>query len=176
MMGKIFEEMVATLNRLGMKVFLIGYRALEIRGITINNETGDHDVFIDKPFTPEVRDEITSVFRGLGYNVKWRKWGMAIEYGDIHLNIHNTPLIFDDEFMGRCEYRDGVYIPSLEDLIILKLMSGKARDIKDIKKIFSIEGVRIDLKYLMNRARDAGLEKPLKKLLRRMGIDMGLSR
>ncbi len=144
-MDKKFLEIVTILNRLGMKVFIIGARALELRGVSLNRETGDWDIFIDKPYTPEVRDILTKEFRSRGYNIQWRKWGIILEGGGLHVDINYAPLTFDEEFLRRCISTNGFYIPSLEDLIILKLMSGEAKDIKDIKKIFSTEGVELDL-------------------------------
>ncbi len=170
------QEIISILNGLGMKVFIIGARALELRGVSLNRETGDWDIFIDKPYTPEVRDILTKEFRKLGINVQWRKWGIRLEFSEFHVNIYNIPLTFDEEFLRRCISTNNVYLPSLEDLIILKLMSGEAKDIKDIKKIFNTEGVELELNYLMKRAREAGLEKTLYRLLKRMGFNMGVSR
>ncbi len=166
------QGIISILNGLGMKVFIVGARALELRGVSLNRETGDWDIFIDKPYTPEVRDILTKEFRKRGINVQWRKWGIRLESSEFHVNIYNIPLTFDEEFLRRCISTNNVYLPSLEDLIILKLMSGEARDIKDIKKILKTEGIELDLNYLTKRARDAGLEKHLKRLLKTAGVNI----
>ncbi|MEM1598547.1 MAG: DUF6036 family nucleotidyltransferase [Pyrobaculum sp.] len=51
-----------------------------------------------------------------------------------------------------------VLLPSAEDLIILKVMSGERKDVEDIKEILR----RVDLDYLLKRASEAGVEKELK--------------
>ena len=57
-------------------------------------------------------------------------------------------------------------LPSIEDLIILKLMSGERKDIHDVKKILAQQWPTIDKGYLQERAQQAGLEKELRKILR----------
>ena len=61
-------------------------------------------------------------------------------------------------------------LPSIEDLIILKLMSGERKDVHDVKKILVQQWPLIDKGYLQERARQAGLEKELRKILRRLGL------
>ncbi len=50
-------------------------------------------------------------------------------------------------------------IPSIEDLAILKLMSGEKKDLSDLKKILHQAWHRLDREYLYRRASQAGLEK-----------------
>jgi len=47
-------------------------------------------------------------------------------------------------------------------------MSGERKDLMDLKKIFSQKREEIDISYLQIRARQAGLEKDLEKILRRL--------
>jgi len=63
-----------------------------------------------------------------------------------------------------------VLLPSLEDIVVMKLMSGERKDRGDLKKILHKAWHRLDKEYLYKRARQAGLEKELEKLLRRLGL------
>lgn len=158
------------LGKLGVRVFIIGARSLILHGIDIGRTTRDWDFTIDKPFTRELRDAITDALRAHGFKVQWRKWGMLVE-NDIHIDINYAPLIFDEEFLARSKpLADNIYLPSLEDIIVLKLMSSERKDIADLKKAIHQAWTRLDHKYLFRRARQAGLEKELRRLLRRLGI------
>lgn len=153
------------LTGLGFKVILIGARALHLYGVL--RETRDWDFTVDAPYTPEVRDRITSALRALGCAVQWRKWGFYVDCGGAHVDVNYAPLTLDDAFLKRCRRVGDVLLPSAEDLIILKAMSGERKDVEDIKEI--LRRVDLDLDYLLKRASEAGVEKELKKLLKRVG-------
>ena len=81
------------------------------------------------------------------------------------IDINYAPLIFDEEFLARSKpLADNIYLPSLEDIIVLKLMSSERKDIADLKKAIHQAWTRLDHKYLFRRARQAGLEKELRRL------------
>ena len=158
------------LGRVGVKVFIIGARSLIIHGVNLGRETRDWDVTIDKPFTPELRDTITRELRSRGFKVQWRKWGFTVE-DDVHIDVNYAPLTLDKVFIERSRVlAHGILIPSLEDLVVLKLMSGERKDISDIKKILHQTWSMIDREYLYRRAKQAGLEKELERILRRMNL------
>ncbi len=155
---------------LGLRVFIIGARSIMVHGVDLGRETRDWDIVIDKPFTPELRDIITRLLRSRGFKVQWRKWGFLVE-DDIHIDINYAPLILDEEFMNRSRVlTENILLPSLEDIVILKLMSGERKDIDDIKKILSQAWPRLDKDYLYRRAKQAGLEKELEKILKRLRL------
>ncbi len=96
--------------------------------------------------------------------------GFLVE-DDIHVDINYAPLTPDEEFIRRSrEIEPGVYLPSLEDIVILKLMSGERKDIVDVKRVLHQMWHMLDREYLYMRARQAGLERELRKLLRRPGL------
>ncbi|MEB3860667.1 MAG: hypothetical protein GSR84_00425 [Desulfurococcales archaeon] len=160
----------STLARLGLKTFIIDARSLIVHGVDLGRETRDWIIIIDKPFTMELRDTITRELRSRGFKVQWRKWGFLVEDG-IHIDINYAPLILDSEFIERSrEVAENILLPSMEDIIILKLMSGERKDIDDIKKILAQAWHRIDKDYLYRRAQQAGLERELRKVLRRAGL------
>ena len=93
---------------------------------------------------------------------------------DIRIDINYAPLTLDDDFIERSRRLVGnIYLPSLEDLIILKLMSSERKDIGDLKRILRQSWNKLDKQYLHRRARQAGLERELEKLLKRLGLHPG---
>lgn len=158
------------LTRLGLRIFIIGARSIMVHGVDLGRETRDWDVAIDKPFTPELRDAITRELRSKGFRVQWRKWGFLVE-DEVHVDINYAPLTLDDEFIKRSRtLASNILLPSLEDIVILKLMSGERKDREDLKKILHQAWHRLDKEYLFKRARQAGLEWELERLLRRLGL------
>ncbi len=164
------RRVAKVLKQLGLRIFIIGARSIIIHGIDLGRETRDWDIVIDKPFTPELRDKITKLLRSMGFRVQWRKWGLLVE-DDIHIDINYAPLILDDEFIRRGkELEPDILLPSLEDLVILKLMSGEKKDIEDVKKILHQTWHKLDKEYLVRRVQQTGLEKELKKILKRLKL------
>lgn len=155
---------------LGLRVFVIGARSVIVHGVDLGRETRGWDIAIDKPFTPELRDAVTRELRSRGFKVQWRKWGLLVE-DDIHVDINYAPLTLDDEFVRRSKMlTSNILLPSLEDIVVLKLMSGERKDVADLKKILSWAWHRLDKEYLYRRAHQAGLEKRLRRLARRLGL------
>ncbi len=158
------------LSRLGLRVFVIGARSVVIHGVDLGRETRDWDIVIDKPFTQELRDAITRELRSRGFKVQWRKWGFLVE-DDAHIDINYAPLTLDQEFIKRSKnISKNLWLPSLEDLVILKIMSNEKKDINDVKRILTQTWHILDKEYLYKRARQAGLEKELKRILARLGL------
>ncbi|MGC8949293.1 MAG: DUF6036 family nucleotidyltransferase [Thermoprotei archaeon] len=164
------RKLASLLSALDLRVFIIGARSFMIHGINIGRETKDWDIAIDKLFTLELRDRITETLRNMGFKVQWRKWGFLVK-NDAHIDINYAPLTMDEEFVKRCiTVENEIMIPSLEDLIILKLMSSEKKDIEDLKKALHQAWHRLDREYLYARARQAGFDEQLRRLLRRLRL------
>ncbi|MCE4601388.1 MAG: hypothetical protein F7C38_07520 [Desulfurococcales archaeon] len=159
------------LAKLGLRVFVIGARSAIVHGVDLGRETRDWDIAVDKPFTPELRDAITRELRSRGFKVQWRKWGFLVE-DDIHIDINYAPLTLDEEFIERSKsvVGDILLLPSIEDIVVLKLMSGERKDTDDVKKMLVQTWHRLDKEYLYKRARQAGLERKLERILRRLRL------
>jgi len=158
------------LNSLGLKVFIIGARSILIHGVDLGRETRDWDIAIDKSFTPELRDKITRLLRNMGFKVQWRKWGFLVS-NDVHVDINYAPLILDEEFINRSRViEESVYVPCLEDIIVLKLMSSEKKDIADLKRVLHQSWGRLDKDYLYMRVKQTGLEREFNRLLKRLGL------
>ncbi len=80
--------------------------------------------------------------------MQWRKWGLLVE-DDIHVVINYAPLTLDEEFVRRSRVLgENILLPSLEDIAVLKLMSGERKDYEDLKRILHQEWHRLDKEYL----------------------------
>ena len=124
-----------------------------------------------RPFTPKLRDALTRELRSRGFKVQWRKWGLLVE-GDIHVDINYAPLILDEELVRRSRVLgENILLPSLEDLLVLRLMSGERKDYEDLKRILYQAWHRLNKEYLFRRVRQAGLDRELRRILRRLGLD-----
>jgi len=158
------------LAELGLRMFIIGARSVLIHGFDLGRETKDWDIAVDKPFTPELRDRITEALRMMGFKVQWRKWGFLVT-DDIHVDINYAPLTLDEEFAERSRaVAENIPLPCVEDIVVLKLMSGERKDIDDVKKILQQAWHRLDKEYLYRRARQTGLERELERIVRRLGL------
>ncbi|BES80578.1 hypothetical protein [Pyrodictium abyssi] len=93
-------QIAELLGNIGLRVYIIGARALMLHGVGLQRETRDWDVTITAPFTRELRDRITGMLRSKGFKVQWRKWGLLVE-DDIHVDINYAPLILDEEWEAR---------------------------------------------------------------------------
>ena len=69
----IVKELVKILTSAGLEVYMIGTRSIIFHGVDLGRETKDWDLTIDKPYTIELRNKLTSLLRGKGYKVQWRK-------------------------------------------------------------------------------------------------------
>ena len=65
-----------------------------------------------------------------------------------------------------------IFLPPLEDIIILKLLSPRKKDKKDVGYALRLGTKKIDLKNLMNKARKVGVEKKLIRLAKRYEVDL----
>jgi len=111
---------------LGLRVFIIGARSIAVHGVDLGREMRDWGIAIDRPFTRELRDTITRELRSRGFKVQWRKWGFLVEGGGTRIDINYAPLTLDEEFVERSRaVAEYILLPSIEDLVVLKLMSGR---------------------------------------------------
>jgi len=170
-----YNEIIRILKENKSKVVVAGVRAFFYRGIPVFRFTKDLDI-VCTLVIDELREKVTKQLRSLGYNVSWRVWGLTVEKDLDRIDIMIKPIIIDEEFYERCKVLnvDGeVFIPSIEDTIILKIIASRKQDIKDVKMVLHILNRefedRIDFAYLFKRAEQAGV-KVKKKLMRYLRI------
>ncbi|MHC1629071.1 MAG: DUF6036 family nucleotidyltransferase [Candidatus Nezhaarchaeales archaeon] len=167
---KELREAIEIISSLGLKAYIVGARSLIIQGIELGRETKNWDLILNSPYTVHLRDSLTSEFRKRRFSVQWRKWGLLIEKNKLHIDINYAPLTLDQEFEERSKVIHGLTLPSLEDLVILKLMSGERKDIEDLKKTLAQAWEKLDKEYIAKRVKQAGLEKQYNRLLKRLGL------
>ncbi|MGH2639431.1 MAG: DUF6036 family nucleotidyltransferase, partial [Rhabdochlamydiaceae bacterium] len=69
---------------------------------------------------------------------------------------------------NRLEISEGVFVlvPQIEDLIIMKLLTARTRDMRDVRHALRTFRSQIDMNKLANRAKDAGVDVKLRRLER----------
>ncbi|MHB8565586.1 MAG: DUF6036 family nucleotidyltransferase [Nitrososphaerales archaeon] len=63
-----------------------------------------------------------------------------------------------------------VYLPPLEDIVLMKLIAGRSKDMTDLKHILSTGRDKIDKERLLEKAKNAGFEKKIVSLLKRIEL------
>jgi len=72
------QKIAQIIDALGLRLFLIGARALIVHGVDIGRETSDWDLTINSS-VKELRETLTHALRNAGFNVQWRSWGLAVD-------------------------------------------------------------------------------------------------
>ena len=173
-----FKEVVEYIQtRMGKKVYLIGIRAMFERGVPLWRFTDDFDIYT--PLTPEERDETIDHVRGKyeGASHIWSRFGFGLNFDPIgHIDVNIIPPdILDESWEEEAIEinRVQVFLPPLEDLLVLKLLSPRRKDAKDVGVALRLGREKIDLGRLKARAEKAGVRRKLTKIAKRYGVDLG---
>ncbi len=164
------EGILKVLEAVGARAYLIGARALLMYG-AITRTTKDIDVMITVEDLKTLRDIMTRELRKRGFMVQWRSWGLLVKSKrGLEIDLNTPMLLLDKEFQRRARrvYRN-LYLPSLEDLIVTKLMSLERKDYSDIKEVFKLAG-KIDFEYLCKRIQQANLKREFNRIAKRIGV------
>ncbi len=172
--GGELKEVLSVLRSMNAKAYLIGARALLMHG-AIARTTKDIDLMITIENLNVLRERLTRELRKRGgFTVQWRSWGGLLvksKNGGVEIDLNTPMLLLDEEFEKRAtNITDNLYLPSIEDLIVTKLMSLERKDYSDIKEIFRLAS-KIDFEYLCRRIREANLEREFNKIARRIGVE-----
>jgi hypothetical protein len=168
--SKEFEELLKVFEEFNYYAYLIGARALILHGL-LHRTTKDIDIMVTVSDVKELRGKIAEALRKRGFNVQWRVWGLLVKTsGGYEIDVNGPLLIYDKEFHAFSKQIYGnLYLPSLEDLIVTKLMAFGRRDYEDLKDVLGkAEG--IDYNRLCKRIREAGLLNEFNKLSKRLGV------
>lgn len=177
-------DFVRLFERLDLRYVIMGGLAVRVHGIPRPTHDVDFTVAIDRSELAVLFDAVTD----LGYSVPppyERGWvdevgGMPLikfrtyldaEHG-IDVDIFLAESAFQQSVLSRRQtiQIDGVtaWLVSPEDLILLKLLAGRARDKADIGDILFMQG-ELDRTYLRRWAKQLGIATELEETLKRPG-------
>jgi hypothetical protein len=175
--SKEFRDVVRYIQtELDKKVYLIGIRAMFHRGIPLWRFTDDFDVYT--PLVQEEREKIIDFVRGKYEGAKhvWSKFGFGLDFDPIgHIDVTIIPPATQDESWDKDTIETNgvqVYLPPLEDIIVLKLLSPRRKDAKDVGVALRLGKEKINFEGLKVKAENAGVSKKLNKIAKRYGEDL----
>lgn len=170
-----FRDVVRYIQtRLGKKVYLIGIRAMFERGIPLWRFTDDFDVYTS--LTLEERDKIIDFVRKKYDGAKhvWSRFGFGLDFDPIgHIDVNIIPPTIQDETWEKEVIEINgvqVFLPPLEDLLVLKLLSPRRKDRKDVGVALRLGKEKINVERLKAKAEKAGVSKKLTKIAKRYGV------
>jgi hypothetical protein len=164
------------MERFKKKVYLRGIRAAYEHGIPIFRQTVDLDVF--SPISGDERDELSEYIQ-VNYpktTGQWKWYGVQYHFRDRddRLDLATANSIFAEFYDGSWDQRTvqvlgGVplNLPPLEDLVIMKLVAGRAKDIADLRRIIALGWSKLDRAKLLSKASKTGHARQLKSILRK---------
>lgn len=175
--SKEFRDVVRYIQtELDKKVYLIGIRAMFHRGIPLWRFTDDFDVYT--PLVQEEREKIIDFVRRKYEGAKhvWSKFGFGLDFDPIgHIDVTIIPPAIQDESWDKDTIEINgvqVYLPPLEDIIVLKLLSPRRKDAKDVGVALRLGKEKINFEGLKVKAENAGVSKKLNKIAKRYGEDL----
>ena len=173
-----FRDVVRYIQtKLKKRVYLIGLRALYERGVPAYRLTEDFDIYA--PMTKEERNDIIKHVRKRYESSKerWTDFGFTLDFDPIgHVDVNIAPLkVYDNSWDKEAvEINDViVYLPPIEDLLVLKLLSPRRLDRKDVGVALLHARDKIDFDRLKTKAQKVGVEKKLVKIAKRYGVRLG---
>lgn len=178
---KTLDALVALLNRMHVDYVLMG--GLVVRAYSIPRATEDVDItlsldherlpeffealedqeyVVPEPYKSGWLDELKGM-----HLVKLRRY---IGTHGVDVDVFLVESRFQEEIMSRRRIADvegrQLWIASPEDLMLLKLVSGRPRDWIDIADVFFTQGdLDLDLDYMQRWATELGVEKELVRAL-----------
>jgi hypothetical protein len=175
-----YKKIVNFLNDGGYSYIVIGGIAASVIGEARVTADVDVDIVIDK-------EELQNFFNKLkkaGFNLSAKRCIESAEqigifqisYGDYHIDFIIASTELEVEACARCKtiqiHGTKAFFPTPEDLILLKLVPGRAKDIGDIESLIARHRDKLDVKYLQkwamklcDEAEDMRIWKELKRLL-----------
>jgi hypothetical protein len=175
-----YKKIVKFLNGGGYDYIIIGGIAASTIGEARVTADVDVDIAIEKEELPDFFDKAKK--GGFRVSVKKcmdsaeQKGVFQISYGGYHIDfiIASTDLETQARARRKAIQLHGVkaFFPTPEDLILMKLIPGRAKDIGDAEAVIARHGNKLDKKYLKtwamklcDEAQDMRIWNELKKLL-----------
>ena len=159
-------------NHLKKHIYLIGIRALYEQNVPIYRGTEDIDLY--SPITIDERNELGK-FLGkefAGTAEYWRKFGTAFIFpSGAELDINRAVELYDEMWdKKKIRINDAdVYLPPVEDIIAMKILAGRPKDLKDIKHVFRTSWATLDKERLLQKAAKVDADRKLGKVAKSVG-------
>jgi hypothetical protein len=176
---KTLDALIALLNRMSVDYVIMG--GLAVRAYSIPRATEDVDITLalDLERLPELYQELEEQdyvvpepyksgwldeLKGM-HLVKLRRY-----LGDhsIDVDVFLVETAFQEQVMERRQIAEvegrPYWIATPEDLVLLKLVSGRPRDWIDVGDVFFTQG-DLDVAYMRQWAKELGVEQQLEKAL-----------
>lgn len=157
-----YKKLVKFLNKEGVEYIIIGGIAAGVLGEP--RMTGDIDV--DVVLENKKLAGFLNNLKKTGFNVnigqcikRVKEAGVfQIKYGDLHVDFIIASIDLEKEAIRRKKiiklYGLKTFFPTMEDFILLKIIPGRTQDLLDIEKVIARHKGKLDIKYLMNWARE----------------------
>jgi hypothetical protein len=72
---------------------------------------------------------------------------------------------------GKIRINDAdIYLPPVEDIISMKILAGRPKDLKDIKHVFRTSWTSLDKERLLQKAAKVGADRKLAKVAKSVGF------
>ena len=161
-------------DKLKKKVYLIGVRSLFERGIPLFRFTDDFD--IHAPVSMDERDKLIEYIRKKYEKSRhvWSRFGFRLDFEPIgHVDVNIVPPSIYDESWEKdiIEINDvKIYLPPIEDILVMKLLSPRVKDRKDAGIALRLGKDKIDMERLKTKAKKAEVIKKLIKIAKRYDI------
>lgn len=164
------------MDSLAIPYCIIGGYAVACHGVP--RHTGDIDVMVIIDGDPL---DIVDRLKARGLQASITKSDLLDPLGDV-ITIHTAFPIqlitakYDYQHNAVKNATTVVYenhdlpVASAEDLILLKLKGGSPRDMEDVESIIDVQGPKLDIPSLMEKAGQIRVDKGLRGLLIKMGL------
>lgn len=163
-------------NEFRKPVWLLGLRGLYSLGVPVHRSVAE--VIIYSPITKSERSKLDDYLRDKYEKLVGRRSDRGTTYSFPHgclLEVNRVDDYIEKYYNSsialeprRTEIDDDVYIliPQIEDLLVMKLITSRTKDLRDIREIIRTSRSKIDMNKLKTRARENEVELKLKRIQR----------
>ncbi|KPV63771.1 MAG: hypothetical protein AOA65_1180 [Candidatus Bathyarchaeota archaeon BA1] len=167
-----FRDVVRYIQtELGKKVYLIGIRAMFERGVPLWRFTDDFDIYT--PLTREERDKTIDFIRRKYDGAKhvWSRFGFGLDFDPIgHIDVTIIPPTIQDKSWEEESIEINgvqVFLPPLEDILVLKLLSPRRKDTRDVGVALRLGKEKINFEKLKTKAEKVEVGRKLSKVVKK---------
>ena len=157
--------------------WLLGLRGLYSLGVPFFRAPEEINLY--SPITKAERSNLDDYLRGKYKKLVGRRSDHGVAYSFPHDGLLNLARVdsyiekyYDSSNQGREENRveiakgTFVQVPRIEDLIIMKLILGRTKDLRDVRHILATWRSQLNMNLLQTRAKESGVELKLRRLQR----------